>query len=211
MEIKEDGSKQAACVYDIMAMEYTNLFWDDHTDDSETGFFLKLLPQKGNILDAGCGPGNIARYLVSKGFDVIGVDLSSKLIHIAKEKVHEAKFHVMDMRKLTFPNESFNGVYSAYSFMHISNADVATTLKSYYKVLKPSGCLFLATKAGSGEIYLKEPLAEDRLCYFNFYDPKWLMEQVESSGFIIKEFVKKASVTEGELPYEKLIYICTRK
>jgi 2-polyprenyl-3-methyl-5-hydroxy-6-metoxy-1,4-benzoquinol methylase len=209
MKKNEDKSKQAALIYNNMAEEYTSLFWEDHSDDPETDQFLKLLSPRGTILDAGCGPGNISRYLVSKGFSVIGVDFSEELIKIAQKKVPQAVFHVMDMRKLEFLENSFNGIYSAYSFMHIPNEDVLLTLKEYRKVLRPDGALFLSAKEGEGESYLEEPLANNELCYFNFYNSDWLTGQIEIAGFIIKKLVKKYPVTVGELPNRKLIYICS--
>jgi ubiquinone/menaquinone biosynthesis C-methylase UbiE len=206
----KDRSQQAADIYDRMAEAYTKLFWEDYSDDPETDIFLKLLPRDGYILDAGCGPGNISRLLIAKGFSVIGVDLSAEQIRIARERVQEATFLEMDIRKLSFKDSSFDGVYSAYSLMHIPNEDVLPTLREFYRVLKPKGCLFLAAKAGPGETYLEEPLANNELCYFNFYDPKWLQSQIEEAGFEILHFFRKQPVTKGELPNEKLIYIARR-
>ena len=46
--------------------------------------FLTLLPSKSVVLDAGCGPGHHASYLADQGHDVIGVDLSPRMLGIAR-------------------------------------------------------------------------------------------------------------------------------
>ena len=46
------------------------------------------------VLDVGCGDGNNAIYLASRGFDVTGVDFSAKAINIAKQKARDAEVEV---------------------------------------------------------------------------------------------------------------------
>jgi ubiquinone/menaquinone biosynthesis C-methylase UbiE len=207
MDKKIDPSRQASKIYNLMKDKYVDLFWDDHSDDAETDIFLKLIGPRGKILDAGCGPGNISRYFIIRDYEVVGIDLSSGLIKIAKERVRKGKFLVMDMRNIKFPTETFNGVYSAYSLEHVSNHDVPKVLSEYHRVLKKNGILFLAVKAGHGEVYLEEPLADNKLCFFNFFDDEWLKAQLIENKFNICQFIRKKPVTKGELPNDKLIYI----
>lgn len=207
MPREDDPSSQAAAVYDMMAEDYTDLFWDDRTDRNQTEQFLDLLPQDPRVLDAGCGPGNIARHLIADGCSVVGVDLSAELIEIATERVPEAEFQVMDIRELSFPRESFDGVYAAYSLMHVADEDVLAVLREFARVMRPGGVLFVAAKAGDGETYIEEPLADGEPCYFNFFDQEWLTDQIRTAGFEITDFTRKKPETEGELPNDKLIYI----
>lgn len=75
----------------------------------ETG---KIKPCK--VLDVGCGEGFYAIYLASKGFDVLGIDISEKAIKYAKENAKKAgvniRFKVMDLRDLPELKEKFNFV-----------------------------------------------------------------------------------------------------
>ena len=48
-------------------------------------YLERYLPVKGKILDVECGTGRYSRWLLSKGYQVDAVDLSSEYIRLAKE------------------------------------------------------------------------------------------------------------------------------
>jgi len=72
-------------------------------------------------IDIGCGEGFYSIYLASKGFDVLGIDLSEKAIQYAKENAerHETtvRFAAMDMTSLEQLNEKFDFVLE-WSVLH---------------------------------------------------------------------------------------------
>ena len=56
---------------------------------------LNLLP-KGvqTILDAGCGNGYVAGYLANQGYEVVGIDVSTDGIGIARKKYSNCRFEI---------------------------------------------------------------------------------------------------------------------
>ena len=49
--------------------------------------FLDLLPPpRGRTLDIGCGEGRVGAVLVERGYDVIGVDSSPRMVELARER-----------------------------------------------------------------------------------------------------------------------------
>ena len=100
------------------------------------------------VLDAGCGEGGVAIYLAQKHrLRVEGVDLLEASIERANKKVSElglqdrVSFQVMDYTKLNFPDESFDGVYTMESLVHV--LDYQQALWEFHRVLKPGGKLVL--------------------------------------------------------------------
>lgn len=75
----------------------------------ETG---KIKPCK--VIDIGCGEGFYSIYLASKGFDVLGIDISENAIKYAKENSKKAgvdiQFKVMDINDLSNLKEKFDFV-----------------------------------------------------------------------------------------------------
>jgi ubiquinone/menaquinone biosynthesis C-methylase UbiE len=101
------------------------------------------------ILDVGCGSGYIASMLEKKGFRVTGIDISTRMLELAKTNAPHATFLRMDMKKLEFPNESFDGITCLYSIFHVPRRYHLGILKQFRRVLKPTG--FLAIHMGWGD------------------------------------------------------------
>jgi len=77
-----------------------------HWHSRKDSIYLKLVeitinqfPNKGSIIDLGCGDGFVTEKLLNKGLDVIGVDSSPIAIKLAK-KHSKAKFILGDITKL---------------------------------------------------------------------------------------------------------------
>jgi SAM-dependent methyltransferase len=68
---------------------------------------LKLFRQngitEGAVVDLGCGSGIWARALADGGYAVVGVDLSSAMIELARQRVPDATFHVRSFLEFPMP------------------------------------------------------------------------------------------------------------
>ena len=107
---------------------------------------LDKLPAGTTVLDVGCGIGGSSRILAKDyGFDVTGVTISPQQVKRAQELTPEgldAKFQVDDAMALSFPDESFDVVWSVEAGPHMP--DKAIFAKELLRVLKPGGVLVVA-------------------------------------------------------------------
>ncbi|MEL7035115.1 MAG: methyltransferase domain-containing protein [Cyanobacteria bacterium J06592_8] len=107
---------------------------------------LKELPAGTTVLDVGCGIGGSSRILAKDyGFDVTGVTISPQQVQRAQELTPEdvnAKFQVDDAMALSFPDASFDVVWSIEAGPHMP--DKAIFAKELLRVLKPGGVLVVA-------------------------------------------------------------------
>ena len=66
-------------------------------------------------IDIGCGEGFYSIYLASKGFDVLGIDLSERAIQYAKENADRyemtIRFVAMDLNNLEQLNENIDFIF----------------------------------------------------------------------------------------------------
>jgi len=60
--------------------------WNNPKPNSELDMILKKIPQKGRCIEFGCGEGYQSRFVASKGFNVIGIDLSISAIMKAQRE-----------------------------------------------------------------------------------------------------------------------------
>lgn len=100
----------------------------------------KTLEQvKGNkVLHVGTATGRVSAYLVSSGFDYVGVELSGVMAGIAKEKLDGAGDVVQaDAEHLPFAANSFDDIVSVRSFHFLPHPEVF--LDEAHRVLRGSG------------------------------------------------------------------------
>ena len=79
------------------------------------------------ILDVGCGTGRYTKLLEDLGASMVGVDISEKMIHIAKTKTEIACYIVADASHLPFKDNVFHIVLSALVVNHIENLNLFLT------------------------------------------------------------------------------------
>jgi ubiquinone/menaquinone biosynthesis methyltransferase len=99
-------------------------------------------------LDLACGTGDIAFALAARGADVVGLDITPRMIELAREKgtatfFQKAKkggcplFLVADMLALPFADSRFDLVTTGYGIRNVPDIDAA--LAEVRRVLKPGG------------------------------------------------------------------------
>ncbi len=164
--------------------------------------FLKNIPQKGKILDVGCGSGNYALLFKNKGYNVVCVDLSKEMIKISKERGLNA--HIMDFENLKFPNNSFDGVWAYASVFHIPKANLNSALKQIYQIIKPKGIFYLGVFQGNGESFKTDNNYPDTKRWFSLYEDEELRKYLEP-------YFKVLFFSETKLEHNFLNYILKKK
>ncbi|MBD2113392.1 MULTISPECIES: methyltransferase domain-containing protein [Cyanophyceae] len=107
---------------------------------------LDNLPAGTTVLDVGCGIGGSSRILARDyGFAVTGVTISPNQVQRAQQLTPpgvSAQFQVDDAMALSFPNGSFDVVWSVEAGPHMP--DKAVFAHELLRVLKPGGVLVVA-------------------------------------------------------------------
>ena len=96
-----DKTRLTVSTYNKIARRYAELNFDDTSNLLYVDKFLSYLSKNAKILDTGCGAGNLVKYILIKGYECEGIDLSEEMIKIAKDKVPEGKFTLMNMQSLS--------------------------------------------------------------------------------------------------------------
>ncbi len=105
-------------------------------------YFKPFIKKGDKILDLGCGNGRL--FEIVNGAEYIGVDISEKMIEIAKTRYPQAQFLVTSPLLLPFPDNTFDKVFCLSVLHHIPSEQLRRRfLGEIKRVLKPEGLLFL--------------------------------------------------------------------
>ncbi len=146
-----DLSDQTLDVYDSHAAIY-----DAHR--SRALFEARWLSRFGaalgpgkRVLDLGCGGGEpIARWFLSEGYAVTGVDFAPAMIEIARGRWPDGDWRVGDMRSLDL-GEVFDGIIAWNSFFHLAAEEQRAMFPRLARHLIPGGALMLTVGPRAGE------------------------------------------------------------
>jgi len=97
--------------------------------------------EPGRALDLACGTGDIAFALAGRGWRVAALDLTHRMLQLAREKPSAAApgFVTADMMALPFPDGTFELVTTGYGIRNVPTIDPA--LAEIHRVLRPGGLL----------------------------------------------------------------------
>src|SRR5262245_59312311 len=73
----------------------------------------KANPRAKRILELGCGTGSVLKHLAAN-YDVWGLDLSKKMLSLAKRKVPQARLSHQDMVRFRLPGH-FDAIFCVYA------------------------------------------------------------------------------------------------
>ena len=100
--------------------------------------YYKYLPKDKKILEGGCGLGPYLLHLHKKGYDIVGIDYNEAPLKKIKEFDPSVNLDVMDVRKLTFNDNTFGAYLSLGVIEHFPEGPEKAVSEAY-RVLSPGG------------------------------------------------------------------------
>lgn len=136
--------KQVKKNYDIIAEEFSET---RNYIGKEFDHLLPFLKEARQIVDIGCGNGRFAGFIKEKNLSCkyLGIDNSTRLIQIAKEKHPHQFFMEGDQLDLPVDNEATDLILCIRTFHHLPSSRMRRkALSEMSRVLKPNGILIIS-------------------------------------------------------------------
>ena len=147
-----------AAAYDIVAADYAAAFGDDLSRLPIDRAILDAAAGRigaGVVVDVGCGPGQVSRYLADRGLDLVGVDIARRMLSLPGHGATSGRV-CADMRRFPLRSASCAGAIAFYSLQHLARFDLPVVLAELRRALRPGGVLVIATHLGGGEVQMTE-------------------------------------------------------
>ena len=187
--------------YDYIAEQWHSSFREQTYVDRVLGYVDKILdglPAGAKVLDLGCGTGHpIAKYMVQRGYHVVGVDQSEKMLAIAKEVVPEAEFIHDDMVELQLADK-FAAAIAWDSVFHVERKHHAAIYRKLANALELGGRLLLSVGGTDVDSSIEDATAADsrvegftsemfgHTFFYSGYAPGVALQLLTAEGFEIE-------------------------
>jgi ubiquinone/menaquinone biosynthesis C-methylase UbiE len=207
------SSDVVRAAYDAAASDYEAAFGEDlarlRIDRAMLESASGVVRSTELVLDLGCGSGVVGSFLAAKGHEVVGLDLSTRMMAAGRNLGRDLRFTQGDMRHVPFRDNAFPLVVAYYSIQHVARDEVDEVVVEVARVLTPRGVLLLAAHLGDGDVYVDEFLGHPvETIAGAMYRREELLEVLRRAGFVLEREQQR-----GPLPHEfdsQRIYLLAR-
>ncbi|MEZ4800048.1 MAG: GNAT family N-acetyltransferase [Flavobacteriales bacterium] len=167
----------------FMPMQYYNQSYD---------LFCNLLPKSTcSLLELGCGPGNISKYILDRhsNIQLHGIDIAPNMIDLAIKNNPAATFQVMDIRNIHSIPKKFNGIIGGFCLPYLNQKEADQLFADCRALLHDYGIIYMSFV--EGEYHQSEyKTGSGGRVFFNYHPLEGLIGQMQSNGFYNFETLK---------------------
>jgi cyclopropane fatty-acyl-phospholipid synthase-like methyltransferase len=190
-----------------VAALYQEKFMDLNLYDDSYDLFCQQIQKKNpSILEIGCGPGNITRYLLAKrpDFQIMATDVAPNMIMLAKKNVPSAEFKVLDAREIDKIESRFDGIVCGFCIPYLSKENVSDLFLNSFELLNPGGHLYFSVIEGDYETSGFETGSSGDQAFVYYYSEAFLKDELAKKGFLTIQifrinYPKDARVNQSHL------------
>jgi len=189
-----DKYQETFQTWNKVAKIYQDKFMNlDLYNDSYDTFLDLISNTSSSVLEIGCGPGNITKYLLTKKADlkITGIDISENMIELAKKNNPTSEFVIMDCREIDRLDKKFNAIVCGFCIPYISNNDCVKLISDCKNLLTNSGILYLSFVDGNYENSDYISGSSGDRTYFYYHNLKNLEKTLKSNHFEIIKLISK--------------------
>ncbi|MFD7874077.1 class I SAM-dependent methyltransferase [Streptomyces sp. NPDC059766] len=146
--------------YDTVAADYAQLVKSPAELDPLSRAMLTAFAEvvqaadRGPVADLGCGPGKVTAHLADLGVHPFGIDLSPKMIELARRAYPSLNFTVGSMTALAIQDNELGGILAYYSTHHTPPQLLPVVFAEFHRTLAPGGHLMMAGYVGD-DVHLR--------------------------------------------------------
>ncbi len=197
-------------VYEKYAKEFDEKIACLEIYNESYDYLLNKIQDNSAILDLACGPGNVSYYLKKHmpGLAITGVDISEKMIDIAKGRIQDGRFIVKDICEVKFKTK-FDCVICAFAIPYLNLQETAHVVRIISQSLNSNGHFYLSFMEGTKEGLEKQSFTDNDELFIYFHPKEAVLEILDQRFLsVIKKFEIDYHEQGGTITNE-IIYIGT--
>jgi ubiquinone/menaquinone biosynthesis C-methylase UbiE len=200
-------TRRQAAAFDAIGERYDDVFPHKSGQIIATQWVIDRLPAGGRVLDLGCGTGvPTAGMLAETGLDVVGIDVSTEMLALARRNVPTGRFVAMDLMELDGSLGRFDAVCAFFSLLMVRREDVPRALRRVRTVLKPGAVVAIGMVEGDFD-YVPLPFLGQEVLV-TAYPQADLEAAIRAEGLHVLEVdVEEFEPAAPDMPAERQIFL----
>ena len=189
-----DKYKETFQTWNKIASIYEDKFMDLDLYNDSYDFFSELITKRNpSILEIGCGPGNITKYLLDKrpDFKITATDIAPNMIALAKKNNIPANFKVLDSRDIGELNMEYNAIIAGFCIPYLSKEDCSKLIKDSSNILADNGVIYLSFVEGDYDSSSYQSGSSGDRVFFYYHNLNGFKKELEINGFELVEIMHK--------------------
>jgi len=176
-------------IFDQYAQVYEERFMDVSIYAQSLNQFCSHLSENAQLLELGCGPGNVTRFLLDQlpKVQILATDVSPNMLELAKKNAPAAKIAELDCRDILSLGQKFDAIVAAFCMPYLTLEEAQLFIQDCSKMLHEDGMLYLSTMEGEADrCGVKLPSSGiGPGTYMAFYTENFLRTNLENVGFSV--------------------------
>ncbi|MFI8454164.1 class I SAM-dependent methyltransferase [Kitasatospora sp. NPDC085464] len=185
--------------YDTVAEEYAGRIGGELAHKAVDRALLGVVLEEaagGVVADLGCGPGHVAGWLAGHGAEVVGVDISPRMVELARRAQPKATFRTGDLLALPAADGEFAAAVALYSVIHLEPDELAPAFAEVRRVLRPSGVLLVSFHLGTEVRRMAEWWGHRVDVDFHFLETGAVADHLARAGFGVEVRMEREGLPE---------------
>jgi trans-aconitate methyltransferase len=187
-----------------------------HLQDYNASYalFCEQVSKSGaKVLELGCGPGNITRYLLSKrpDFKILATDAAPKMIELAKKNNPAAEVRVMDARDFSSIAQTYDALVLGFCLPYLNKEDVKNLFENAYRLLNEGGTIYLSTIEGEYDNSAVLTSASVGRSAYTYYYNEELLKNLYGAGRFQLEYSGRIQLKNPSNPDNTDLILILRK
>ncbi|MBM6500710.1 MAG: methyltransferase domain-containing protein [Flavobacterium sp.] len=172
-----------------LAQAYQNKFMEiDLYNDSYDQFCDAIKKDNASVLELGCGPGNITKYILDKkpNYSILATDTAPSMIVLGKINVPNAQFQLLDVRDMKNLHRTFDAIIGGFVVPYLNTEEVKNFIFDSIQLLNDDGILYFSCIEKDTSYSESQTSSDGKITMeVNYHDRSLLMQILEKNQFNI--------------------------
>ncbi|QYK02809.1 class I SAM-dependent methyltransferase [Shewanella psychrotolerans] len=182
-----DNNQISVSTFNKLAQVYQDKYMDLPLYHRTYDVLCARINPYDNVLDIGCGPGNISRYLLDHvpSIKLLGTDLAPNMVELARLNNPEAHFEVMDCRAVADLDRQFDVIVCGFCLPYLNKEQANSLISAMSACLTDTGILYLSTMEGDYLASCMQTSSSGDNVFIYYHDGDELTRQLDDNGLTL--------------------------